>query len=67
MKTNLVFAFHKKKFIFLLDSPLSLGGGIGFPPTLESLLPQPDSAFHLGDLGIMIKKFIDKFINRVIG
>ena len=33
------------------ESPLSLGGGVGFPPPLESLLPSPDSAFHLGDLG----------------
>ena len=35
----------------LSESPLSLGGGVGFPPPLESLLPSPDSAFHLGDLG----------------
>jgi len=44
------------------EEPLSLGGAVGFPQAVESILPQPDSVFHLTDLVPMVKAVGNHFL-----
>ena len=45
------------------DGPLNLGEPENIPSSIESLLPSPDSSFHLGDLFPMVKAVGSHFIS----
>jgi len=67
--TDTTGAFYlAKQFMSIMDmlleseGPLKLGDPENIPSSIETLLPSPDSSFHLGDLFPMVKAVGNHFI-----